>query len=127
MAATATKEVEQKSAVVDVKATYTTPEELAQYERMLDKTFVRKEAREGDKAVFKVVHIAPQFKGVVAEREKVDRFYVQKYERLKGAIAGVEETYSTSALLPIDDPSDHEASFFIDAKEFVAKFKLEQV
>lgn len=97
---------------------YTTLEELKQYETMIDKTFAKK-GDEVRKFVFKVIHIAPQFKGVVAEREKIDRFYVQKYEVLRAAGA--------VTLNAVNDPSDGEAAFFMDAKEFSAKFELAQV
>lgn len=90
--------------------------ELAQWETFVGKTFTKREGNP-DRTVYKVIHICPQFTGTIPERQKIDRFYVQKYA-VSYAAGGRIET-------AIDDPEDSESAFYIDASEFVKVFKQE--
>lgn len=93
------------------------PAEVEQWESYVDKTFVKREGNP-DRHVFKVIHICPQFTGVIATREKTDRFYVQKYS-VTYAAGGVKN------LTAIEEAGDPEAAFFIDAKKFAEQFRQE--
>ncbi len=110
---------------------YTTPEELEQYETMLEKNFIRKDNDKDAKLFhYKIISLHPRFMGA-REDEAIQQFNVQKYHKDKFVnVPGVngKTQKQNVACEQFDDNGKKvcdDASFFMDCEKFVKQFKAE--